>query len=306
MKFAAAMTLYNPDREIIDNLIRTSKCFDILYVNDNTLNNAHYQSEIRSENSVVYLWNGNNDGLPVAFNRMLSLAYKDKVDYLCTLDQDSILTQGNVNEIEEYIQNHDMSCIAAIGPSPTGTKKRCSKEIEKAEWIICSGCFLNLALLKKNNIKYDEAYFVDRFDVDICMQMRRKGLDIIQLNYVNMIHKCGDNGAHSDLRHYYMFRNRYYFNNKYYPKYIALIRTFLQNMRHFQWVYKNNIQKKQREKVYFIAVDDYRNHRLGKITNESLCKLMRQEQGKNENINIDGYRNSISSIAISVWNKEMV
>lgn len=277
MKFAAAMTLYNPDGEYIENIKNTLECFEILYINDNTSDNSEYVSEIQNLKGVVYLWNGHNDGLPVAFNRMLTCAYKDNVDYLCTLDQDSVLIKENVDKVKQYIRCNDMSEIAAVGMLP---KEKCrvmkhkEVEIEKVDWILCSGCFLNLAVISENKIKYDEAYFVDRFDADICMQIKRKGLKIIRLNNAVFWHRCGDdNGEHSELRNYYIFRNRYYFNYKYYSWVVAGFRTFLQTLRHKKWIYKDAQSVERRKIILKTAIEDFCNGNMGEITKDSYCKM---------------------------------
>lgn len=270
MKYAAAMTLYHPDIEVIENLKRTALLFEKLYVYDNTESKPTYANDIRKANNIIYIWNGKNDGLPIAFNYMLNLAYKDKIDYLCTLDQDSIITKENIQSIKEFISHTFMSNIAIVAPYPTGTNDSNDKSIQNVKWVICSGSFLNLSIIKNNGILYDPAYFVDRFDADLCKQIKRKGLDIIRLNKIIMKHRCGENGSHSDLRNYYMFRNRYYYNYKYYSKPVAIVRIVLQNFRHFKWIIKGQSEIKKRIIVYKTAVNDYKKNRLGKISDQSL------------------------------------
>lgn len=274
MKFAAAMTLYNPEEENIDNLIETAELFDVLYVYDNTESTKPYIDLVKNIDNVIYMMNETNDGLPVAFNQMLELSSKDNVDFLCTLDQDSIITHNNVKQLENYIESNDMENVGIVAPFPTGTKKNTDRSIETVEWVICSGSFVNVSLIRENKIRYDEAYFVDRFDADICMQMRRKGLQIVRMNNVILRHRCGDgNGGHSALRHYYMFRNRYYYNRKYYSKSVAMIRTFFQNIRHSRWIVETPEEFFDRIKVFRVAYEDYKCNKMGKVSSQSLDKM---------------------------------
>ena len=275
MIYAAAVTLYNPNIDNLNNLKNTSELFDILYVYDNTENVSDYIDQIKMLKNCVYIGYHRNDGLPVAFNMMLKLAYKDKVDYLCTLDQDSVLTIDNVSQIKTFIQTNNMNRVAIVAPIPTGTSGKIKGDVQSVKWVICSGSFLNLSELKRNNISYDESYFIDRFDADICMQMRRKKLKIFRLNYIKLSHCCGDgNGGHSSLRHYYMFRNRYYFNDKYFSWPISKIITTLQNIRHLKWVYEvpENINK--RKMVYKTAREDYKNNLLGKASESTINSII--------------------------------
>lgn len=275
MKFAAGITLYNPNYDMIQNLIRTAKLFDVLYVYDNTECKVDYLDAMSNVNNLVYLGRGENDGLPVAFNEILNKALDDKIDYLCTLDQDSVLSKSNVTTVEQYIKDNNMENVAAVAPFPTGTKRKNKREIEDVKWVICSGCFLNLKILDSYNICYDEAYFVDRFDADICAQMKKKKLKIIRLNNVILKHVCGDgNGKHSELRHYYMFRNRYYYNDKYYCRFLSVIRTLLQNIRHFRWVYSSDKDIEYRKKIYELAKKDYKMGKMGKISNDSYKQIL--------------------------------
>lgn len=274
MKIAAAMTLYNPTPEFIDNAIRTAKNFSILIICDNSAVNETYQARLKDIKNIIYMWDGKNHGLPSAFNAMMDIAIANQVDYLCTLDQDSILSKEGVEKIIQYIQSRDMSTIGIVAPLPSRVDANPKIGEQNVEWVICSGCFLNLKLLGENGIKYDAAYFVDRFDVDICTQVRNCGLKIIRLNHVYMEHMCGDNGKHSVLRHFYIFRNRFYYNKKYYPFPKHILVSILQVVRHLYLIIFSEDDKLKKLKTLQLAISDYRNGKFGEIdekTKERIC-----------------------------------
>lgn len=274
MRIAAAVTLYNPTYEIIENLKNTVNLFDHVYIYDNSEKVGNYFETIKGFSNVTYIYHNENKGLPIAFNYILKEVYKTDVEYLCTLDQDSIISLKCVKRIMNYINNNDVSDVAIVAPLPTGIKVKSRANVEKMEWVICSGSFLNLKLIKNNNILYDEAYFVDRFDVDFCMQIRKKKLSIIRLNDIILNHRCGDEqGGHSELRNYYMFRNRFYYNKKYYSRIIACARTLLQNLRHMRWVIEKPSKIKERLRVLIVAYIDFRKNKMGKISSESMAKI---------------------------------
>jgi rhamnosyltransferase len=278
MKFAAGITLYCPTEEYINNLLEYTKSFSFVFVNDNTEDNNSYIQRLRGIPKIIYLWEGTNIGLPAAFNRILHYCDEKSIDFLCTLDQDSILRKDRINRIEEYIINNDMHDVGAVVPKPT-EKKKPSETIpvdlikKNVEWAICSGSFVNVKLLKQSGIMYDEAYFIDRFDADICKQMRNKKVRIVMLENVTMPHSCGDRYGHSILRQYYLFRNRFYFNDKYYHTVVSKIRTIMQILRHFLNILRYENNKRKKIATFSIAFTDYKMKRMGKISKETFEKL---------------------------------
>jgi rhamnosyltransferase len=278
MRYAAGITLFNPIRDFIDNLIKYSKIFDVVVVNDNSYENSVYSEELKKINNVVYYGDGRNYGLPAAFNRTLDYCYKNNIDFLCTLDQDSILGIDQIHSLQNYIETNSMADVAIVAPYPVEITRAGSEEndaslVEEVPWVICSGACLNLSVIKKAGIRYDEAYFVDRFDADFCKQISLIGLRQLVLKNVQMPHACGDENGHSVVRNYYIFRNRYYYNDKFYLKHISLIRSFLQTVRHYNDIITNQHDKIAKIKVSTIAKNDYRKGAMGIISNESLQKV---------------------------------
>lgn len=277
MKYAAAITLYNPTQDFIDNMLGYMKSFPLLIVNDNSIDNSSYKSQIENIEGIIYRWDGENYGLPKAFNESLRICEDQRIDYLCTLDQDSKLAPDSIEKIKRYIETQDMTNVGIVAPHPIEiTSEALSKEIEKTKevsWVICSGAFLNVKLLKAKGIAYDEAYFVDRFDADICMQIFKAGLKQLLLEGVEMPHACGDETGHSPLRNYYIFRNRFYYNDKYYGKLSSLGRSILQTIRHCWTLLINQKEGTKKIKMLPIAVKDYYKNKLGKISDSSLKKV---------------------------------
>lgn len=217
--YAAAITLYNPLQDYIENVIAYSTFFPYVIVNDNTSGEPPYRNILEAIPNIIYFGDGTNMGLPVAFNRSLQWSREHHIDYLCTLDQDSKLGKEETNAIIAFIESNKDDNTAIVAPSPLflGIPDHSYDDshgfVEEVNWTICSGSFLNVKLLFENDIKYDEAYFVDRFDADLSRQIYNKGYKQLILHNVRMPHILGDAGEHSALRNYYIFRNRLYFNN---------------------------------------------------------------------------------------------
>lgn len=277
MKYAAAITLYNPTQDYIDNLLGYTKCFPLVIVNDNSAENSHYKDQIDNVDGIVYRWDGENHGLPDAFNESLMICEGKDIDYLCTLDQDSKLSADSIRAIEKYIESNDMSLVGIVAPHPIAIdsepEKADTSMTKEVAWVICSGAFLNVKLLKERGIEYDGAYFVDRFDADICMQVSRSGLKQLLLEGVEMPHACGDENGHSPLRNYYIFRNRFYYNDKYYGKISSQCRSLLQTTRQCWTLLFRREDGLRKIKMLPIAIKDYYNGKMGKISDVSLMKV---------------------------------
>lgn len=277
MKYAAAITLYNPQPEYIYNIFEYTKSFPLVIINDNTSNNSDYASIFTGKERIIYLWDGSNHGLPKAFNQSLKICLERGIDYLCTLDQDSKLGEHAIAVIKGYIENHDMSQTAVIAPKPIEIKKQASEdmteETKAVSWVICSGAFVNVKLLNEKGIAYDEAYFVDRFDGDISKQINDAGLKQLVLNTVEMPHACGDETGHSPLRNYYIFRNRFYYNDKYYSRLKSISRTFLQTVRHCWTLMMNQKDGMKKVKMLPLAYRDYRKGLMGEVPASTLEKI---------------------------------
>lgn len=279
MKYAAAITLYNPTQDFIDNLLGYTNSFPLVIVNDNSAENSHYKDQIDNVDGIIYRWDGENHGLPDAFNESLMICEGEDIDYLCTLDQDSKLSTDSIMAMEKYIESHDMSKIGIVAPHPieidSESEKADTSKTKEVSWVICSGAFLNVKLLKENGIKYDSAYFVDRFDADICMQVSRSGLKQLLLEGVEMPHACGDENGHSPLRNYYIFRNRFYYNHKYFNGILSIVRTLLQTIRQCWWLMTNQKDSIKKIRMLPIAIADYREGKFGKVSDETLSKIMK-------------------------------
>lgn len=277
MKFAVAITLYNPTTEFIENLLSYTDSFPLVIVNDNTRDNSEYVHCLTNNPSIIYNWDGKNWGLPTVFNRSLQICREEGIEYLCTLDQDSKLSRAAIIEIESFIKKNDMSHVAIVAPKPIQINQRAKKDVSnvvtEVQWVICSGAFINVQLLEKCNIEYDEAYFIDRFDADLSWQIKKAGLKQLMLSNVEMPHACGDASGHSPLRNYYIFRNRFYFNDKYYSKSLSILRSICQTIRHCWYLIAYQTESLKKIRMLFFAIRDYREGKMGEIPETTLLKI---------------------------------
>lgn len=271
MKYAVALTLYNPTVENIDNLKNYINNFDEIFIYDNSNDNKEYKEFIPNNDKVHYFFNGKNDGLPHAFNEVLNSSYLNDCHFLCTMDQDSYFQSSDIRKIKIFIEKNTYKEVAIYAPYILYNDKSIvpKQKVIYKEWVICSGSFINLEIIRKHEVRYDEHYFIDRFEVDFCKQLRLLDYKIIVYTNSIMRQELGSDSGyrhpnHSPLRHYYLFRNRLYFNYKYYSRTKSFYLSLLQTIKHILLVLIFEEDKGMKLKACLYGFNDYRNKKFNK------------------------------------------
>lgn len=263
----AAVVLYNPDNSIDEKILEYAKVFDTLYIVDNSPQNSINADKI--PDNAVYLPQKENIGLPAAYNLVLSLLCAN-TSFLCTLDQDSTFNVDDIQKMKEVVQtlNNDIAIIAPhiiYDGNPVPKNDR----IVYRRYDITSGSFVNIKLLKKLGMSYDENYFIDKFEVDLCQQFIMKGYKIAEYEGAFLFQQLGEYSGHrhpnhSQLRHYYLFRNRFYFNKKFFPVPKRIVLNILQTGRHELNILLYEKEKLSKMTMIFPASSDYIRGNMGK------------------------------------------
>lgn len=275
-KYVCGLTLYHPDMDVIDKVKEYSKIFDKIYLFDNTEKEIKTVIDIRkiadSCENVVYLTENNNCGLPYAFNRIIDLI-EDDVDYLCTLDQDSIFRNVDIRKMFKMLDLLDNESVGIIGPHiiyDINTKPNYDDILKKRRYLITSGSFLNIKAIRKCKIRYDENYFIDKFEIDLGQQLKINGYNLYMYYGSVLFQSLGEKDEkgrsnHSVLRHYYLFRNRFYYNNKFYGFPLKQVLNVLQTVRHISQIVFTEEEKTDKLKQLVRAYCDYKRKRMGKF-----------------------------------------
>lgn len=229
MKYGAVVVLYNPTGKEIERARQYTHAFSRVYCLDNS--EEDHQDSFKALPQIKYEHFSSNMGLGFAYNYAIHLAVEEKTDYLCLLDQDSCFDSEAIKCLMKCIETDELCRETALYVPQICTQgKKCviSDKVEDVEWAINSGSFINLSLISRYGIYYDENYFLDRLDRDYCKQIsghnlriRRCGRSILQQQLGEIYH---GKLVHSPIRNYYCARNRLYYNKKYEPiqKRIAL------------------------------------------------------------------------------------
>ena len=282
MKIAAAVILYYPDENVIENISSYFNSVETLYLVDNT----EIPSKLITENlkcftGVVYIHDGENKGIAARLNNVGDLAVKDGYDWLLTMDQDS--------SFEDKTFTNYLNCLGSFEKKEKVSMFGINhiKELDDLDicnavnvnHLITSGSVLNLQLMNEIGA-FDEKLFIDEVDFEYCLRSVVKGFSIIQFANIFLTHNLGQTSQHrsfktskltprvlhSPVRIYYMTRNFLYVQSKYaktFPGEINLRRKVLFNR------FKNNILYNRQRFAVMRKIArgflDYRKKRMGKL-----------------------------------------
>lgn len=278
MRFAAAITLYNPSDGQISNCCSYMNSFDIIFILDNSEQIDDRIEHTFKDAPYVYIKMDGNEGLPKAFNKVLDSEIIEQFDYLCTLDQDSVFSSSDIDNMKLFIEECNLGKIAALdnnivsiyAPIIDYDNRLVNEDgFEERKRVITSGSFINLSIIRTHKLRYDNNYFIDKFEIDLCQKMINLGYKII-VNHNSILKqslgdgKKGTKSAHSALRHYYLFRNRLYFNHKYFGIVKRNFLNILQTGRHCMQILIYEDDKKHKMLQLPVAVKDYLKGNMGK------------------------------------------
>lgn len=244
-KIYAGIVTYNPSiKRLSDNINAVISQVDRIVIVDNGSRNiAEIRSLITQFKNVSLNENHKNYGIARALNQIMKKAQNDAVDWVLTLDQDSVVYDGLINEYKKYWKMDSVGILTCylqdrnakgVGGKPLSD----TPKINDIDLCPTSGCLTNVSAWR-NTGGFDENMFIDYVDFDMCVMMRKKGYSIKRINYIGLLHEIGHSkdvsflgrklvvGGHSSFRKYYIVRNRIYYMKKH-KDYI----DFLPELRH--------------------------------------------------------------------------
>lgn len=179
MKFVAGVVLYNPDEKNILWIkeLNNRSLFDKIFVYDNS-NESH--ANRFCEEDIEYITNLTNDGLAKPYNRMIDISLKENADYLCLLDQDSDYAPDEIDNMIRFLAENtnelnDSIIIAPRSYAVNSPRVKRGRYLTSVDYAINSGSFLQLRLLKRTKLRYDEHIFLDGVDYEFGWQIRDVG-----------------------------------------------------------------------------------------------------------------------------------
>lgn len=276
MHLAGVVVLYNPDKEVIENIKSYIKDLDVLYAIDNSSNN---NSNIFSFDRIEYIPLMENKGIAEALNIAADKAINNGYKYLLTMDQDSKFNSNGLTEMKLFIENDTQK--GKVGIYSPFHKTAISDPVPNEKYssplvIMTSGNIINLNIYKKIE-GFKSWMFIDCVDFEYGLNLRKHGYDIKRINTIFLEHELGDYEIkeifgkkiicdnHSPLRRYYIVRNSFYLYDMYhnlYPDYCTAVISEVKR----SFFYATVFEKQGVKKLIFMLRGylDYKKRKKGK------------------------------------------
>lgn len=273
---AGVVILYNPEDNVVNNIFSYIEKIDLLYVIDNSekKNNSLIVSLSKNE-KMVYCDNQGNKGIAHALNVGCNMAIDDGYDWILTMDQDSLTTQGMIEKLLEHKDDN----VAIVSPFHADKYFPFSKSdipIQEVLAVATSGNLLNLKIFEEIG-GFEEKLFIDYVDIEYCLRANRAGYKVLLVNNAILKHRLGEitqhiflgkkfyTSNHNYIRRYYNIRNRFYVYNKY-AEYHDYVREDKKTF--FKEVAKIILfEKDKMKKIYYVSLGfwDSMHQKFGKL-----------------------------------------
>lgn len=233
MKYAIGIVTYQPELSRLSDNLRAafaSMMVSRVIIYDNHSDNCETIRQLTALDSHCLLMEGDeNRGIAYALNALCQKAVDEGCDWILTLDQDSVIPKGLLDEFNHYIDQDDLGIICP-GIIDRNMGREYTRQTSGTEYIrqcITAGNMVRLKAWQKIG-GYSEELFIDGVDFDFCMKMGEAGFKILRTNNVCLLQEVGHGRKiplpfhhqmsvlnHSPQRLYYIARNYLYIGRRY-------------------------------------------------------------------------------------------
>ena len=245
MKIYAGVVLYNPDlQRLEENISSIANQVDKVVLFDNgSANQEAIIGIYEGVDNIHILSIPENAGIAVALNGIMRFAIQEGVQWVLTLDHDTVCGPGLIEGFIPYTQDDETALICPFirdrnrldyaAPIPSGLP-----DCEYDDCCITSGSLTRVSAVEGIGF-FDERLFIDEVDTEFCERLRLSGYRILRVNTVYILHELGRmspvyifprvgkafnisyfkrpkyTSNHSNFRKYYIVRNHIYLFRKY-------------------------------------------------------------------------------------------
>ena len=280
---AAAVVWCNPDPDVVNNIKTYINQVEKLYISDNSepsLDNAILE-EVKKLSNIEYLGHKSNLGISPALNKAAERAIEDGFEYLITMDEDGVASEGMVKSLLDEIQSSpNIGIVAAEHVNLKFQKEPTEKKTKEVLYTMTNGNIISLAAYQKVG-EFLEELVIDHLDHEYCLRLKKNGFKVLKTTKAIVYHTLGKASKkkllffhlyptnHSPGRLYYRTRNRFYVDRVYkkiFPEYVREDRkNMLREMLEI-FLYDDDLWKKV--KMMFRGYLDYRRNNMGRYFNE--------------------------------------
>lgn len=203
VKIVALVTVYNPDKNVVENLQILSRQVEQVILCDNSMNdNAQMLGGVTKS---IYTTQHKNLGLTGAFNSVLkdpAYGWKDD-DLIIFFDQDSQIGEGYIQALQDEYRKIEtlIPNLGCLGPVFYNTsngrterprqKKNITDETYEVSNTITSSLMMRYGNLKRIDF-WNEKVFLDLADWDLCWRMQKAGMVCCMTEKVVLHHSVGN------------------------------------------------------------------------------------------------------------------
>jgi len=220
----AGIVLYNPEPERLAlNLGAIEAQVErILCVDNNSQNLPEIQPILDRYPHLTLIRNSANRGIAAALNQLMGQAEAEQIEWVLTLDQDSICPDNIIEEYEKRI-SVDRVAMLTMGIYDTNLQKKEQTTEEFVRRCITSGCYTKTSVWREVG-GFDEDFFIDYVDFEYCAKLMEAGYRIFRVGSVCLRHAVGNSHTirlfgykicrvynHNPQRNYYLTRNALYY-----------------------------------------------------------------------------------------------
>lgn len=225
MKLLGLVVLFNPDRDVWDNIRTYIDGVDELIL---WLNSPIEPIPVLSSKQII-MGDGENVGIGKALNEAVLYAVNNNFTHLLTMDQDSSFDDifAYKDAIRAYSKD-DVGCFCPyLNCENVQEHIKNEEKYREVKDTITSGSIYPVSIFDKIGL-FREDFFIDAIDIEFCNRIRLFGFKVLKIADVFLNHKLGNkrtfkwfifrfqNINYPPIRIYYILRN-HIITNKMYP-----------------------------------------------------------------------------------------
>lgn len=294
MNYGVVIIYYNPEIEVLKQLEVYCKIFeDVLIVDNSDKVVFDVKEVIKQYGKVQYINMHGNQGMSKALTKAYEWAKDKKLDFLLTMDQDSIYRENQIANMIRYIDKNyedDVAIYVANFAKMYWDKKKNKfvpgkylieeNEVKEVDMCLTSTSFINVKAMEV--IMPLEDYFISYVDNFISTDFIKKGYRLVRVGASQFEQQVGESVNntwynrtfrilhHKEIRYYYMVRNNYYYRKKFGKDIRIRIKSYLLLWRLFFNIIMGEKEKMSKFKACHAGYRDYVRGVKGKVKESSI------------------------------------
>lgn len=283
---AASIVLFNPNfKRLMKNINSIINQVDkiILVDNSDSKQTTNFIHNILCNNKIEYINNDGNKGIANALNRAVEYCLNNDIEWLLTLDQDSICPYNIISTYEKYKLIEDVSIICCSVNYNNQEIVDATKSVNR-KYTYVKTCITSASYINVNDCSmvggFDERMFIDMVDFEYCYRIIKRRKKILQTNEVLLDHQLGELnlkhignvnvhvGGHSAFRKYYMGQNLIYCYRKH-PEYFS---AFFCIKKILKLIFKTLFYENEKQKKIIAIIKGMKNGFLIPISKDNWIK----------------------------------